>query len=85
MGGISEEERGFTVVLERVERDYGALADGQKDIRRRIDQIAKESMKRDVDLDQKIDLHSAKLIGRVDELKALVIDLSAKVNGKGGV
>ena len=85
MRGMSEEERGFTATLEQVRRDYGTLADGQKDIRRRIDQIAKESMERDIDLDQKIDLHSAKLIERVSELKALVIDLSAKINGKGGV
>ena len=84
MEGMSEEERGFTVMLEKVRRDYGTLADGQKDIRRRINQITEESLKRDVDLDQKINLHSAKLIERVSELKALIIDLSAKANGKGG-
>lgn len=76
----SGEERGFTAVLEQVRGHYKVLADGQRDLNRKIDQMTQESDKRDRALDQKIDLHSATLIQRVNEVKALVLSLSAKLD-----
>jgi phage I-like protein len=80
MGGRSEEERGFTAVLEQVRGHYKVLADGQRDLNRKIDQMAQESGSRDRALDQKIDLHSATLIQTINEVKALVVNLSAKLD-----
>ena len=80
MEGRSEEERGFNTLLEAVKHDYKVLADGQRGLHRKIDEFAQESGKRDRSLDQKIDLHSATLIQRIDEVKTLVLGLSAKLD-----
>ena len=80
MEGRSEEERRFTAVVEEIRGHYKVLADGQYGLNQKLDQIAQESDKRDQALDQKINLHSATLIRRVDEVKALVLGLSAKLD-----
>ena len=80
MEGRSEEERRFTSVLEEVRGHYKVLADGQRGLNRKIDQVAQESDKKGQVLDQKIDLHSATLLRRIDEVKALVLGLSTKLD-----
>ena len=72
MGGVSEEERGFTALLEQIRREVATVADGIAGLHEKTDRISEESAKRAVSLDQKIDLFAVTLNKKFDRLSSQI-------------
>ena len=68
MVAVPEEERGFMVLLEEVRGDVKLLIDYYLQLDQKIDRVARESLERDQALDRKIDLYSATITDRMDQM-----------------
>lgn len=67
MAGGSEEERGFTALLESVQHELRVVAEGHADLYREIGDMRQNLVKQVSELDKKIEQSSQTLLRKMEE------------------